>query len=378
MEKAVILIVDDEPTNISVLSQLLKETYRVRACKSGEQAPAALDMVPRPDLVLLDVMMPGMDGYAVLDRIRANPKNRDIPVIFVTALNDDLDEEKGLRLGAADYITKPIRPGIVLARVRTHLEIKRARDRLAEQNVWLEAEVVRRTSENDLIRDVSLRVLSELAETRHKDAGDHIARTQSYIEAVARRLRMGSAFQAELNEPNLERIVRASPLHDIGKVGIPDSILLKPGPLAPDEWAIMKTHCRIGADAIARAIGSARRERPDRATGSTPEALSFLEMARIIALSHHERWDGTGYPDGLAGDAIPLPARLMAVADVFDALTSPRVYKAPWSFDAAAEYIVRNSGTHFDPDIVAAFDAERGTFGDICRRATDAREEESA
>ena len=168
------------------------------------------------------------------------------------------------------------------------------------------------------------------------------------------------------------------PLHDIGKVGIPDSILLKPGPLAPDEWTIMKTHCRIGADAIARAIGSARRERPDRATGSTPEALSFLEMARIIALSHHERWDGTGYPDGLAGDAIPLPARLMAVADVFDALTSPRVYKAPWSFDAAAEYIVRNSGTHFDPDIVAAFDAERGTFGDICRRATYAREEESA
>jgi putative two-component system response regulator len=366
-----ILIVDDEPANIAVLNQLLSTKYRVLASKTGEQALLNASREPGPDLILLDIMMPGMDGYTVLSRLRENEKTREIPVIFVTALDDTVDEERGLELGAVDYITKPIKPAIVKARVMAHLEIKHARDRLKDQNIWLEAEVARRMQENILIQDLSLCALTQLAETRDSDTGNHIFRTQSYVEALARNLQSHPLFASELDELHLIRIVKASPLHDIGKVGIPDAILLKPGKLTPEEWEIMQNHTRIGGDAIRNAIEKATVSNKFRDNKTNPESLVFLEVARVIATSHHEKWDGTGYPDHLEGPAIPFPARLMALADVYDALTTPRVYKKAWTTEEAVQCIIEQKGKHFDPIVVEAFESMRNTFENIQHTLAD-------
>ena len=371
--KKTILIVDDEPANLSVLSQLLDHHFRVCACTSGEQALKAVLKEPRPDLVLLDVMMPEMDGYTVLEKLKNDPETMDIPVIFVTSLDDELDEQQGLRLGAVDYITKPIKPAVMLARVNAHLELKEGRDRLKNQNVWLEAEVARRTQENTFIQDVSLKVMAGLAETRDTDTGDHIARTQAYVETLARELQSHPDLSAELDEISLARIVKAAPLHDIGKIGIPDEILLKPGELSAEEWDIMKSHPRIGGDAIRRAIDRALAAGDGDESDPKPESLEFLEIAWIIAKHHHERWDGTGYPDGLSGKEIPLPARLMALADAYDALTMDRVYKASMKPDEAARTILEEKGKHFDPDIVDAFQRARGSFEKIRQTLSDKR-----
>jgi putative two-component system response regulator len=338
-----ILIVDDEPANLSLLTQLLRPVYNVRAANSGENALRAATSEPRPDLILLDVMMPEMDGEEVLARLRNNPATDDIPVIFVTALTDVDHEERGLALGAADYIGKPIKPAVVLARVRTQLEAKHTRDWLKDKNAILEAEVSRRMVENDLTQLVSIRALAHLAETRDPETGYHILRTQSYVRALALRLRQHPRFSDFLDARTIDLLTKSAPLHDIGKVGIPDSILLKPGPLTAQEWVIMKTHSRLGSDAI------------EHAEIDVAQPVAFLSLAKEIAHWHHEKWDGSGYPDGLRGDAIPLSARLMAVADVFDALISPRVYKPAMSYDKAREIIAEGSGNHFDPDIAAAF-----------------------
>lgn len=371
--KKTILIVDDEPANLSVLSQLLDHHFRVCACTSGEQALKAVLKEPRPDLVLLDVMMPEMDGYTVLEELKNDPETKDIPVIFVTSLDDELDEQQGLRLGAVDYITKPIKPAVMLARVNAHLELKEGRDRLKNQNVWLEAEVARRTQENTFIQDVSLRVMAGLAETRDSDTGDHIARTQAYVEALARELQSHPDLAAELDEISLARIVKAAPLHDIGKIGIPDGILLKPGELSTEEWDIMKSHPDIGGDAIRRAIDRALAAGDGDESDPKPESLEFLEIAWIIAKHHHERWDGTGYPDGLSGKEIPLPARLMALADAYDALTMDRVYRTSMEPDEAARTIIEEKGKHFDPDIVDAFQSVRVSFEKIRQTLSDCR-----
>lgn len=343
MSTATILIVDDEPANLSLLTHLLRPVYQVRAANSGENALRAAASEPQPALVLLDVMMPGMDGYEVLERLRNNPVTSDIPVIFLTALADSDDEERGLQLGAIDYIVKPIKPAIVLARVRTQLEAKHTRDWLKDKNAILEAEVARRMVENDLTQVVSIRALAHLAETRDPETGQHILRTQNYVRTLAMRLRQHPRFSAVLDLRTIDLLTRSAPLHDIGKVGIPDSILQKPGPLTPQEWEIMKTHARLGSDAI------------EQAEIDVEQPVAFLLLAKEIAHWHHERWDGKGYPDGLAGDAIPVSARLMAVADVFDALISRRVYKPPMSYDEARDIISAGSGSHLDPDIVAAF-----------------------
>jgi putative two-component system response regulator len=336
------------------------------ACKSGEKALQNAAKLPGPDLILLDVMMPEMDGYEVITRLQEDPAIREIPVIFVTALDGSMDEEKGLGLGAVDYITKPIKPAIVQARVHAHLELKRHWDHLKEQNQWLESEVSRRMEENLLIQDVSLRALAQLAETRDNETGNHILRTQAYVAVLGKALQSHPGYAEALAGPQLDRIVKACPLHDIGKVGILDRILLKPGKLTPEEFDIMKTHARIGADAIDSAIdrvlsASIQKDVP----GAKPQSLAFLEMARTIALTHHEKWDGTGYPDGLAGEAIPLPGRLMALADVFDALITPRVYKKAWTLADTAQLIREQKGRHFDPVIVDAFDSLQAEFNDI-------------
>jgi putative two-component system response regulator len=350
-----ILIVDDEPVNISILVELLKSDYHVKGANSGEAALRVAALEPHPDLILLDVMMPRMDGYMVFRKLREQPETRDIPVIFITALSDETDEEYGLQLGATDYITKPVKPRIVMARVQTQLELKRARDRMKDENLWLENEVRRRMHENLLIQDVTLEVMSELAETRDTETGNHIIRTRLYVEVLARDLQINSSYAEELTEAHLKRIVKAAPLHDIGKIGIPDHILLKPGRLTPEEFEIMKSHARLGGEAIGHAIAKTLAKHPDHQSAQKPESLSFLEVAQTIAHRHHEKWDGSGYPDNLSGRDIPLAARLMAVADVFDALTMRRVYKKPWSHEDAIAYILAQEGKHFDPEVIAAF-----------------------
>ncbi len=371
MDKAQILAVDDEPIHLSVLSRLLSPAYTVQVAKSGEEALAALDRGPLPDLVLLDILLPGIDGYETLERLRTDPRRRDVPVIFVTALGSDTDEEKGFRLGAVDYINKPFRPAIVLERVRVHLELKRSRDLLRNQNDWLEAEVARRFEENQLIQDVTLSAITQLAETRDTETANHIVRTANYVEILAKGLRRLPAYADELDAAAVARIVKASPLHDIGKVGIPDSILLKPGKLAPAEFEIMKTHAAIGARAIRIAIDRAMRTHAAGAGAVKPASLRFLEVAETIAQNHHERWDGTGYPAGLAGREIPLPGRLMALADVFDALTTPRVYKAAWTMEAAVDLVRSQRGQQFDPDVADVLLSEQALFEGIMRRMAD-------
>ena len=366
-----VLIVDDTPQNLSVLGELLQPHYRVRAVNSGERALRAAVSEPRPDLILLDVMMPGMDGYEVLRRLRADERTRNVPVIFITAMNATADEERGLELGAVDYITKPLNPPIVLARVHTHLELKSARDRLANENEWLEHEVARRMSENLLIQDLSVRALACLGEARDNETSHHIVRTQNYVELLARHLAPHPRFAAALDGVRLSMVVKAAPLHDIGKVGVPDAILLKPGRLTPEEFTIMKTHPIIGADAISKAMSQAIASADLDAAAQAPGAFSFLRVAQEICLGHHEKWDGSGYPAGLSGDDIPVSARLMALADVFDALISRRVYKAAMSLEQTTQLIREGRGSHFDPDIVDAFLARRDEFAGIASRYAD-------
>jgi len=354
-----ILIVDDNPQNLTVLGELLCERYKVRAANSGHRALELAAQQPLPDLVLLDVMMPGMSCYEVLEQLRADPRTRDIPVIFTTAMNAVEDEQRGLVLGAVDYITKPLRPAIVLARVHTHLELKHARDLLRRDKGALELELAQRLRENQVIQDVTIRALARLAETRDNETGNHILRTQAYVEALARRARMHPRFAAALDEHAIALIAKSAPLHDIGKVGIPDQVLLKPGKLTAQEWEVMKTHARLGAEAIARAVED------------THQPVEFLAHARQIALHHHERWDGSGYPDGLAGDAIPLSARLMALADVFDALISRRVYKDAMAPDEARRIMQEQRGRHFDPDLLDLFLASFEEFCAIANRYPD-------
>jgi cyclic di-GMP phosphodiesterase len=354
-----ILIVDDSPENLDVLSELLQPHYQVLAANSGQKALRIAATTPRLDLILLDVMMPGMDGYQVFDRLRTDPVTRSIPVIFVTALDGKDDELRGLESGAVDYIAKPIVPPIVLVRVRTQLDLKAARDRLENQNAWLESEVARRMRDNDLTQLVSIRALAHLAETRDPETGNHILRTQGYVQQLAHLLREHPHFRDLLSEHYIALLARSAPLHDIGKVGIPDAILQKPGGLTAEEWKIMKTHAEIGAVAIEQAERDAEQQ------------VEFLTLAKEIAHWHHEKWDGSGYPDGLAGDTIPVSARLMALAEVFDALISVRVYKPAMPFDQARDIIAAGRGAHFDPDLVDAFLANFGDFVAIAERYRD-------
>ena len=358
-ERQTILVVDDTPDNIALLSTLLKDRYKVRAANNGERALAIAAGQPRPDLILLDIMMPGMDGYEVCERLKIDPHTADIPVIFLTAKVQVEDEEFGLRLGAVDYITKPISPPIVLARVETHLTLKRARQFLQDRNAYLEAEVWRRSREVMAIQEVTIMAMASLAETRDNATGNHIRRTQHYVRALAQHLRHHPRFAAALNDETIELLFKSAPLHDIGKVGIPDRILLKPGRLTPDEFEIMKTHAALGRDAIAAA---------ERYL-DTPD--SFLRFAREIAYSHQEKWDGSGYPEGLWGEQIPLSARLMAVADVYDALISRRIYKPALPHEQAVAMIREGRDQHFDPDIVDAFLECAEQFRTIAARFAD-------
>lgn len=340
--KPTLLIVDDTPDNLLLLSSLLRDKYKVLVANAGEQALRICSQA-EVDLILLDVMMPGMDGYEVCRHLRAQEHTRETPVLFLTARNQDVDEALGLELGANDYLGKPISPPILLARVQTHLRLKASSDLLRARNASLDQEVLQRTQELQAVHEVTLLALASLAEARDNDTGAHLVRTQNYVRTLAQHLSDHPRFAGQLDRQNIELMSKSALLHDIGKVGIPDSILLKPGALEPEEFEIMKRHPRLGYEALASA---------EKLLG-TP--VDFLRYAKEITLGHHEKWDGSGYPQGLSGDAIPLSARLMAIADVYDAITSRRVYKPAGGHDKAVNIIREGRGRHFDPDIVDAF-----------------------
>lgn len=355
-----VLIVDDLPENIAIVSEALRGHYRTQAAISGERALQLIEASDRtPDLILLDVQMPGLNGYEVCRRIKADPRTAGIPIIFLTALHDDADEAYGFEVGAVDFVHKPFNPAIVRARVATHLTLKDARDQLSNQNRILEDLVQERTAELIKTQSLTIHALASLAEARDNETGNHILRTQHYVKRLAEHLRIDARFQAVLTDKIIEIVYKSAPLHDIGKVGIPDHILLKPGRLDRDEFEIMKQHASIGAEAIATA---------EKQAGSYN---CFLQTAREIAQYHHEKWDGSGYPHGLKGEAIPVAARLMAVADVYDALVSKRVYKPPFSHEQAVGIILEGRGSHFDPDMADAFTELQAEFHDIAQRFSD-------
>jgi putative two-component system response regulator len=304
-----ILAVDDEASNLQLLRQILQDQYRLLFAKDGARA-LELARQEHPDLILLDVMMPGMTGHEACRTLKADPATAGIPVIFVTALCDTDDEVRGFDAGGVDYITKPVSAPVVRARVRTHLSLVRM----------------------DELKDSRLQIVQRLglaSEYKDNETGMHVIRMSHYARLLG--------LAAGMSEVEADDLLHAAPMHDVGKIGIPDRILQKPGPLDPDEWEIMKSHATIGADII----------------GEHPHGM--LKLAHNIALSHHEKWDGSGYPAGLAGAAIPIEGRICAIADVFDALTSERPYKKAWPVQEAVELLQKQRGAHFDPQLVDLF-----------------------
>ncbi len=357
-EQPSILVIDDTPGNLSLLNQLLREHYRVRLANSGPRGLELAALAP-PDLILLDIMMPDMDGYQVFQRLQSDPATRRIPVIFLTAKVGAEDEERGLAMGAVDFIHKPIAPSVVLARVRTHLQIRHWQTFLEDKSAWLQQEVESRVSEVFRLQEATIRVMVSLAEFRDECTGNHIRRTQDYVRLLADYLSRQPRDAGFLTPEQIDRIAKASPLHDIGKIAIPDHILLKPGRHTPEEFAIMQTHSVKGESMLLRSLHEMGGDN------------AMLRFACQIARSHHERWDGGGYPDGLAGEAIPLAARLMAVADVYDALRSRRPYKKAFDHAEAVDIIVQGKGSHFDPLLVEAFLALQGVFSEIATKLAD-------
>ncbi len=310
--RAKILVVDDEPTNLKVLKQILQQDYRLVFAKSGEEA-LTLTTREQPDLILMDVMMPGMTGFQACAQLKAQPDTRRTPVIFVTALKDEVDETNGFAVGGVDYISKPVVPAIVKARVKNHLSLVKA-DELKESRLQI------------------IQKLGRASEYKDNETGMHVIRMSHYSRLIA--------LACGFSETLAEDLLNAAPMHDIGKIGIPDSIMLKPGKLTDEEFAIMKRHPIIGAEIL----------------GESDSRL--LQIARVVALYHHEKWDGSGYPHGLQGEAIPIEARIVALADVFDALTSKRPYKEAWPVEQALEHIRQQAGKHFDPALVRLLDRE--------------------
>lgn len=354
LTKQKILIVDDTPVNINLLGESLQDNYDLLVATNGHDAIRLAQESPTPDLILLDIMMPGLDGYEVCKRLKKSVLTAKIPVIFVTAMGENENEAKGFEVGGVDYITKPISPIIVRARVQTHLA-------LYDQNRELEKKAVERTREIVHTQEVTIYGMAVLAETRDNETGKHIMRTQHYVKALAEHLVEGGKYRDYLDASRINLLYKSAPLHDIGKVGIADSILLKPGKLTDEEFTEMKKHTTYGRDAIVKS---------EQALGGK-STTTFLTLAREIAYSHHEKWDGAGYPEGLCGDDIPLSGRLMAVADVYDALISKRVYKDAFSHEKAVSIISEGRGTHFDPDLVDAFVNIQEVFSEIALKYAD-------
>jgi len=356
--KGDILIVDDTAANLQLLSGMLKgQGYRTRLARSGAAALRAAES-QSPDLILLDIMMPEMDGYEVCRRLKADEHLSGIPVIFLSALGETEDKVEAFAAGGADYVTKPFQFDEVRARVETHLGRRRLQIEVERYNRELQTLVQEQVKEIADSQMATIFALAKLAESRDDETGRHLEHVQILCGLLADKMR-GRAVHAEMVDGAfIDNIIHASPLHDIGKVAIRDDILLKPGKLTVEEFEIMKTHTVLGAATLQAVM----KEYPHN---------TFVEMGILIARSHHERWDGTGYPDGLAGEAIPLCARIMSVADVYDALRSPRCYKAAVPHQKSCNIILKNSGTQFDPKVIEAFGALQETLGGVWRDISD-------
>ncbi len=344
LKDCTVLIVDDAVMNVDVLVSALGDNYDISVAMDGE---SALEIIKGeiPDLILLDIEMPGIDGYEVCRRLKKSSEYKSIPIIFLTGLTSIRNKTKGFELGAIDYVTKPFEINEVNARVKTHLELAVARHELKNHNELLEQRVWERTRELAITQDVTIQSLASLAEIRDDETGNHIKRTQDYIRILAKYLATIPRFDSILNPHYIELLYKTAPLHDIGKVGIPDKVLLKAGKFTDKEFELMKSHTILGKDALDIAQESC----------GVIDSPDFLKIARDIIYSHHEKWDGTGYPQNLMGEQIPLAARLMAVADVYDALVSKRVYRPALSHENAVKIIETGKGVHFDPDIVEGF-----------------------
>ncbi len=349
-----VLVVDDTEANVDILVETLGDDYEVSVAMDGESALESVEE-ERPDLILLDIMMPGMDGYEVCERLKADQTTKNIPIIFLTAMTEEQDEARGLALGAVDYVTKPFSPSLVKARVQNQLELKRYRDHLEEL-------VRERTRQLELTQEVTIESMAALAEYRDPETGGHIKRTQNYVKKLAEKLKDHPKFNHFFDDNTIELLYKSAPLHDIGKVAIEDRILLKQGKLTDEEFAAMKKHTIYGRDAIRAAVKKLGRD-------------SFLRYAEEIAYTHQEKWDGSGYPQGLKDEDIPISGRLMALADVYDALISRRVYKPPFTHSKAVAIIEEGKGSHFDPDMVDAFLEVQEEFRQIALEHADFDEE---
>ena len=360
--KPSILIVDDSPDNLSLMAGLLLNHYTVKTAIAGAQV-MKIAITEQPDVILLDIMMPDLDGYEVCRRLKADSLTSQIPVIFLTSKTDRESEQLGMTVGAVDYIMRPVTPAILLSRVKAHFMVAANAKTMRVTNEYLEFEVSKRTRQMAALQNVTILALASLAETRDSETGNHLKRTQYYMELLCKYLRRHPRFTDFLSPERIQFMIQCAPLHDIGKVGIPDRILLNPGRYSAAEFEIMKTHPTLGRDAIANAQNSA------------PQDGEFFEIAKQIIYSHHEKWDGSGYPLGLAGEAIPIPARLMALADVYDALICRRVYKTSMSHEQALQVIVEGWCKHFDPDVVDAFLALGSEFQAVATRFADSVED---
>jgi putative two-component system response regulator len=361
--RAIVLVADGAPEQRALLGTLLHDQYTLREAGDGAAALAAARQLPRPDLLLLDAALPGadgLDGHGVLEQLRACPDTAAIPVLMLVDGAQPQAERRAWHGGAADVVTRPWLAEALQARVATHAKLRRSRELLRHQAGLVEHLVQERTAEQQQMVEAVIWALAALAESRDHKTVNHIRRVQHYVAALARQLQPLPRFAAELSDANIALLFQAAPLHDIGKVGIPDAILLKPGRLTDEEFAVMQRHTLYGRDAIAEV---------ERHLG---RSTTFLRYAREIAYSHQEKYDGSGYPQGLAGDAIPLSARLVAVAAVYDALISRRVYKPAFTHETALELIRQGSGEQFDPDLVDALLMVEEEFLDIAARYADA------
>ncbi len=359
-----ILAVDDTKLNLDILVGLLGNKYNLSVALSGESALKYVEE-QRPDLILLDIMMPEVDGLTVLRKLRRGDRTKDIPVLVLTALSDSDKKALCFNLGAVDYIQKPFDVEELEARVHTHLSLAVARRQLQENNQNLEAEVTRRTREVLATQQATIESMAALAEYRDPDTGMHINRTKGYVKILALGLAEQKAYADILTPEMIELLERSAPLHDIGKVGIPDNILLKPGKLTDEEFEIMKKHAEYGAHVISTV---------QEKVGVMP----FLDIAKEIAFGHHEKWNGKGYPRKLSGTDIPLSARIMTVGDVYDALISRRVYKPPFTHSKASSIILEERGESFDPDIVDVFAARQEMFRELALKFSESDEQREA
>jgi len=345
-----LLIVDDDPLNLSIMNEILGDHYDLVEARDGIDALAAFER-EQPAVVLMDIMMPRMDGYEACRQVKAAAGGDNAHVILVSAKASTAERVRGYEVGADDYLVKPFDEDELLAKVRVQVRLRNAladleaaRAQLAADNVALEGTVERQTQAITDTRDLLVFAMAKLADSRDPETGEHLERIRAYCRILAEHLAVDGPYADRIDPTLIQNLYRSSPLHDIGKVGIPDAILLKPGRLTAREFEMMQQHTLIGAEALGEVAHG------QNGCGA------FLEMAIDIARSHHERWDGSGYPDGLAGEDIPLAARICAVADVFDALTSVRVYKAAFGPEIARSMILEERGHHFDPVLADAFE----------------------